>query len=53
MFKTKLADKSLYTASLDKIELSLAKMQKLDRIVQKTKAKGLNGYKNIDGVLHY
>ena len=35
------------------MRLRLAELQKSDKKAQKIRAKGLDGYENIDGVLHY
>ena len=53
MFQTKLADKKSYTASIDKIKLKLAKLQKSNKKAKKILTKSLNRYKNINRVLHY
>ena len=49
----KLADKNLYTASIGGMRLRLAKLQELDEEAQKIRAESLDGYKNIDRVLHH
>ena len=35
------------------MRLRLAELQELDKEVQKIKAESLNGYEDVNGVLHY
>lgn len=53
-FQIELADKYLYKAIIGGIRLKLSELQESDNEAQKIRAKGLkNGYKEVDGVLHY
>ena len=52
-FQTELADKKPYKASIGGMRLRLAELQKSDEKARKIKAKGLDRYKDVDGVLHH
>ena len=53
MFQIKLANKKSYKTSIGRMNLRLAKLQKLNKTVQKIRAAGLNRYKNVNKVLHH
>ena len=52
-FQTELANESLYKASIGVMRLRLAKLQQSDEEAWKIRAKGLEGYKEVDQVLHH
>ena len=52
-FQTELANENLYKASIGAMRLRLAKLQESDEKARKIKPKGLEGYKEVDKVLHY
>lgn len=53
MFQTKLANKNLYKAGINRMKLKLAKPQESDKKTQKIRAEKLkNGYKKVDKILH-
>ena len=53
MFQIKLANKNFYTVNIRKMKLKLAKLQELDKKIQKIRAKSLDRYKDVNRVLHY
>ena len=53
MFQTELANDEPYKASISEMSLRLAKLQESDGEAQKIQAKRLDGYKEVDGVLHH
>ena len=52
-FRTKLADKNPYTANIGGMRLRLAELQESDEEAQQIRAEGLDGYEDVDGVLHH
>ena len=53
MFQTKLADENPYTASIGRMRLRLAELQESDDEARKIRAEGVDGYEDVDGVLHH
>ena len=53
MFQTELANEKPYKASISGIRLRLAKLQESNNKAQKTWVEGIDGYKNVNRVLHY
>ena len=52
-FQTELADENPYTASIGGMRLRLAELQESDEEARKIRAEGLDGYEDVDGVLHH
>ena len=50
---SKLANKSPYKVNISGMRLRLAKLQESDKEAQRIKAEGLNGYKELDGILYH
>ena len=53
MFQTELADENPYKASIGGMRLRLSELQESDEEAQRIRAEGLNGYKELDGVLYH
>ena len=53
MFRTELADKEPYKASIGGMRLRLAELQESDKEAQKIREEGLDEYVDVDGVLHH
>ena len=55
MFQTELDDKNPYKASIDGMRLRLPELRKSDDKMQRIRSirELQNGYKEVDGVLHY
>ena len=50
--RSELVNKGSYTVSIGRMRLWLAELQELDEEAQRIRAEGLNGYKELDGVLY-
>ena len=53
MLQTELADEQPYKTSISGMRLRLAELQESDDKARKIRVKGLNGYEDVDGVLHH
>ena len=53
MFRTKLANKEPYKASIGGMSLKLAELQESDEKAQKIRVESLDGYKDVNRVLHH
>ena len=51
--QTKLANENPYTASIGGTRLRLAELQESNEEAQKIRTEGLNGYEEVDEVLHH
>ena len=52
-FRTELADEEPYKASIGGMRLRLAELQESDDKTRKIRAEGLDGYEDVNGVLHH